>query len=95
MQPLELPKGKAVRVHWQDSAMLGGWSYGDKEFRPEQIVSLAYVVETNQDCLTLTTTISNSDGIVAALMIPWGAIDTLEELPPEWNRRHLDLGTKI
>lgn len=87
MRPIELPKGKAVKVDWVDSATQMGWNYNAEGFIPEDVESIAFVVEANRRCLTLSTSMSRRGGIVSALMIPWEAVKKITLLAEPWTKK--------
>jgi len=86
MKQLPLPKGKAVQLYWVDSAIKHGWQHLNQDnYGVETVSSMGYVVESKPEHLTLTCSISASDGVIAPLSIPWEAIVDIQLLPDEWD----------
>ena len=82
MKMYKMPPGTAVSVKWLDSVINFGWSNPRKNYPPQTISSLGYVVSVGKDMLTLTTAYSSHQGgILSPLSIPWVSITELEEVP--------------
>lgn len=87
MKVRKLPFGKAVRVQWHDSKSLPGWRYNTSHHRAvAKIVTQGYVVQTNNEGITVTTSISTEGVSLDDITIPWGCIQYLELLGREWDR---------
>ena len=82
----ELKLGQAVTVEWADSKSALGWSYSPKTKRtPGYIRSLGYVVQSNDECLTITTSLDDRGASIDDFSIPVGALRKVEVLPGDWN----------
>lgn len=87
MRSRRLPFGKAVRVHWKDSKSLPGWRYNTNTQRQvAKIVTTGYVVQTNADGITVTTSISTEGVSLDDITIPWGCCVKIDLLGREWDR---------
>jgi len=93
MRPRKLRFGTPVRVVWEDSACGNGWDYRNPKSnigRTTKIVSLGYVVNSKDaepPCLTLTTSIDDSAGVLSPVTIPWRVVMEMEILDPKFGRQ--------
>jgi hypothetical protein len=86
MKPQMYPRGKALRVFWVDSTQSGGWRYGENHSVViENIATLGWITETDEDGLSMTSTLSRHGGVLTVVSIPWQAVVDIQELP-EWDR---------
>ncbi|CAN5950560.1 unnamed protein product [Sphagnum jensenii] len=80
------PRGRALRVFWQDSTQLSGWQYGEEvPVHIERVATLGWVVSSSKDGINMTTSLSKNGGALSLVAIPWLAITHIQELP-EWDR---------
>ena len=87
MQARKLKFREAVRVSWVDSMSFGGWNYEpDQVGGVARIQTLGYVVNSNKDYLTMTTSIGSKGGALDPVSIPWPAIVQVDKLGDNWNR---------
>lgn len=87
MRSRRLHFGKAVRVQWNDSKSLPGWRYNTSSPRQvAKIVTQGYVVQTNKEGITVTTSISTEGVSLDDITIPWGCVVNLTLLGREWDR---------
>jgi len=84
----KIPFGTAVRFCWHDSKSHMGWQYNPE--RPRQtakIQTLGYVVQANDEGITITSSIGTHRETIDDITVPWGAIEGgIEELGDTWNR---------
>ena len=86
MDPLALKPAVLVRVTWVDSDYTRGWHYPAEETGEykldlgSEITSVGLVVKANERSLVLSSSLSDSGGVLCPLSIPWGMIQRLEEL---------------
>lgn len=82
----ELNPGQAVRLQWADSKALLGWTYNPKlQRRPGYIHSIGFVVQLNEECLTITTSMDGKGASIDDFSIPVGCIDKVEVLPENFG----------
>ncbi len=82
--PLKL--GDAVAVDWADSKSALGWSYSPKTKRtPGYIKSLGFVVQLNEECLTITSSLDDRGASIDDFSIPLGCAKEIKVLPGEWS----------
>ncbi len=81
MNPKKLKPREHVLIEWVDSATDPGWralrGYAGKV---GEVSSVGYVVDCNEDCITITTSIADGNGILDPVAIPWGAVMSLKRL---------------
>jgi hypothetical protein len=82
----DLTRGKAVRVAWVDSSTRHGWTEKEIPGRTGKIISLGYVTDVRNDCLTLSTSIAENADSISPLSIPWVCIVDLVILPDGYDR---------
>jgi hypothetical protein len=86
---LNIPKmelGQAVQFEWSDSKSLLGWTYGPKMKRtPGRISTLGYFVQSNEECLTVSTTMDFRGASLDDLSVPIGCITRLTVLPGDFK----------
>lgn len=81
----DLKHGQAVTIEWADSKSLLGWTYNSTKKRtPGYIRSLGYVVQLNDECLTISTTLDGRGASLDDFSVPLGCIRSLEVLPDDW-----------
>lgn len=81
-----LKLGQAVQIDWADSKSLFGWTYNPNAKRsPGYIRSLGYVVQLNEECITVTTSMDDRGASLDDFSIPTGAIKSIKVLPADWN----------
>lgn len=82
----ELKLGKAVRIDWVDSKSALGWQYNPNSKRtPGYIRSLGYVIQLNEECITITTSMDDRGASIDDFSIPIGCIKDFKVLPEEWS----------
>ena len=85
MEQISLKKLTHVRVSWRDSTFTSGWHYPQngrypKHVKPLPIATIGYVIESNDEGLTVAGTVNADESILNPLTIPWGCIEKLEEI---------------
>jgi hypothetical protein len=87
---LKIPKlntGNVVQIEWVDSKSAMGWTYNPRMKRtPGYIHSIGYVVQSNDECVTITTSLDDRGASIDDFSIPIGtikALDILEGYTPE------------
>jgi hypothetical protein len=76
-----LKLGQLVALVWADTRSKLGWSYDPREERlPGYIASIGYVVQTNPECVTITTSMDDKGCSLDDLSIPAGCIRKVEVL---------------
>jgi hypothetical protein len=93
MRRRKIPFGKAVRVSWYDSLSLSGWQLRKAQANTLQvgdvshIRTIGYVAGCTSDAVAVTTSIiTEGDGTLGPVSIPWKSIFKLEFLGKEWDR---------
>lgn len=82
----QLNLGQAVSLTWNDSKAASGWTYDPKKKRvPGRIFTIGYVVQHNDECLTLTTSMDTQGASLDDFSIPLGCITRLEMLPEDFH----------
>jgi hypothetical protein len=62
-----------VRIDWADSKSALGWTYDPKIQRtPGKIFSIGFVVQTNEECITITTSMDHNGASIDDFSIPLG-----------------------
>ena len=89
MQCLEVKKGQALTIDWLDSKALAGWNRTITT-DPATIRSLGYVVASDNEAISITTSFEDSGWHFDALSIPWGCITRIDILPDDWAREGPD-----
>lgn len=86
---MKIPKlvpGNVVVVDWADSKSLLGWSYAPNAKRePGYIRTIGYVVQANEECLTVTTSMDDRGASIDDFSIPVGCVRNIDLLPDEFN----------
>lgn len=78
----ELKLGQVVAVLWADSKSAMGWQYDPHKKRtPGYIASIGYVVQLNEECLTITTSMDERGASIDDFSLPVGCIQKIEILP--------------
>jgi hypothetical protein len=81
---MKIPKlqmGTAIILDWADSKSAMGWSYDPKRKRtPGYIRSIGYVVQSNDECVTITTSMDSRGSSIDDFSIPCGCIKKLDVL---------------
>jgi len=81
---MKIPKlqlGTAIILDWTDSKSAMGWSYDPKRKRtPGYIRSIGYVVQSNDECVTITTSMDDRGASIDDFSIPVGCIKKLDIL---------------
>ena len=87
MKPESFKFGTAVQVQWVDSTGRRGWSHPptDGPYKPEKIQSNGFVVAADDDALTISSSVNESNCVVAPLAIPWGCITGVEVMPEHFH----------
>jgi hypothetical protein len=79
---MKIPKlelGQIIRLEWADSKSALGWTYSPESKRtPGRIFSIGYVVQSNEDCVTITTSMDIRGASLDDFSIPVGCITKLE-----------------
>ena len=77
----KLKPGQAVIIDWADTKSLIGWTYSPEKKRlPGYIRSLGFVVQHNDECVTITSSFGERGESLDDLSIPTGCITELEVL---------------
>jgi hypothetical protein len=77
----ELKLGQVVAILWADSKSALGWQYDPKKKRtPGYIASIGYVVQSNDECVTITTSMDSRGASIDDFSIPCGCVQKLEVL---------------
>jgi hypothetical protein len=67
----KLEKGQCVHLYWQDSATYGGgWCYSQPQPVPKEIETVGFVIDVSEDGVLVTSSHSESGGILAPLVVP-------------------------
>lgn len=75
MDKFEYEKGQCVYIFWLDSTnVMGGWIYDELKATPKEIETVGYVIDVSDKAVMLSSTTSNSGGIVNPIVIPLGCI---------------------
>jgi hypothetical protein len=81
---LKIPKlntGEVVYIEWLDIKSALGWAYNPTYKRiPARLHSIGYVVQRNNECLTITTSMDYRGASLDDLSIPISCIKELEIL---------------
>ena len=81
MKNPNLKLGTPVRLNWADSKSALGWSYDPKKKRtPGLIFSIGFVVQCNDECITITTSMDHRGASIDDFSIPCGCVTKLEVL---------------
>lgn len=76
-----IASGDAIRVLWQDSKSHQGWVPLDYPYTPGQVTSLGFVVQSDEEGLTIANTISKEPQAAnAPFTIPWSCVQAWEVL---------------
>lgn len=87
MKRTDYDRGSALRIFWVDSCHSPGWQYGDRGIpEVERVVTLGFVVASNEEGLVLSTSLSQKGAALAPVIVPWEAITHIQEIPSEWHR---------
>lgn len=82
----DLKLGQAVSLSWADSYATAGWTYDPKKKRqPGRIFSIGYVVQLNDECLTITTSMDQRGASLDDFSIPVGCITRVDLLPEDFH----------
>lgn len=85
----ELKPGQAVRLEWADSKALLGWTYNSTMKRkPGYIHSIGFVVQLNDECLTISTSMDGKGASIDDFSIPKGCIQTIQMLDEKFWVKH-------
>lgn len=77
----QLKTGEAVTIDWVDSKSALGWSYDPRRKRtPGYLKSMGYVVQSNDECVTITTSMDERGASIDDFSIPVGCIRELSVL---------------
>ncbi len=81
---MEIPKlvtGQVVQLSWVDSKSALGWTYNPRTKRtPGYINSIGYVVQSNDECVTITTSLDDRGASIDDFSVPVGCIKELNVL---------------
>lgn len=84
---MKIPKiklGDLVVIEWVDSKSAMGWSYNPHTKRtPGYIKSIGFVVQGNDECVTITTSLDDRGASIDDFSIPNGCIRGFDVLPDE------------
>lgn len=70
-----------MQIYWADSKSALGWSYDPQIKRtPGYINSLGYVVQSNNECVTITTSMDERGASMDDFSIPVGCVQKLTVL---------------
>jgi hypothetical protein len=76
-----LKLGTPIRMDWADSKSALGWSYDPKKKRtPGKIYSIGFVVECNDECITITTSMDHRGASIDDFSVPLGCVSKLQVL---------------
>lgn len=77
----KLEAGQVVQLEWADSKSLMGWAYNPRVKRkPGKISTIGYVVQANDECVTVTTSMDFRGASIDDFSIPNGCITKLAVL---------------
>ena len=75
MNTIKLEKDQCVHLRWLDSTNIsGGWIYDALTANAKEIESIGFVVDVNDKSVMISSTRSNSGGIVNPITIPLGCV---------------------
>ena len=72
---------------WADSTFTSGWHLPDKQgeyrkvVKPQEIATIGYVVSSDKDGICIAGTVNADKSILNPLVIPWGCVAAVEEMP--------------
>lgn len=70
-----------MQINWVDSKSALGWAYNPRQKRtPGYISSLGYIVQSNDECVTITTSMDDRGASIDDFSIPVGCIQELDVL---------------
>lgn len=82
----ELKRGQSVILDWSDSRSLLGWTYNPEAKRtPGYIRSIGFIIQANDECIAITTSMDAKGASLDDFAIPVGCIVDLKVLPDEWS----------
>ena len=71
----KLEKDQCVYIHWLDSTnMMGGWVYDKLTAKAKDIETVGFIVDVNDKAVMVSSTRSDSGGVVNPISIPLGCI---------------------
>lgn len=86
MKPEKYRRGQALRVLWVDSTETAGWLYlTNPPVHIEVVVTQGFVVNTSDEGINLTSTLSDNGGILSMVSIPWEAVKDIQDIE-DWGR---------
>jgi hypothetical protein len=83
MQPIPVALGDSIWLQWTDSTTSQGWEAIKTTLRlskPSIITSIGWVIKSDEEALTISTSASSYGSCSDPLTIPWVAIRECEEL---------------
>lgn len=79
MNKPDVKPGQLVHIEWVDTKSLLGWTYEPEVKRtPGYICTTARIVQVNDECVTVTTSMDRQGASLDDLMIPLGAINSFK-----------------
>lgn len=86
MKPEKYSRGDTLRVLWVDSAQTPGWVYeAEPPVNIEEAVTCGYFVNSSNEGINMTTTLSDGGGALNLIAIPWSAIREIQQIF-DWGR---------
>lgn len=77
---MKLAPGTAVKIRWVDAKPFGGWVRKETEVPLGKVTSIGFVVRSDREKLTLTTSKGDNLFVYDPLSIPWAVIKTVRVL---------------
>lgn len=75
-----------MQVEWVDSKTHRGWQPGcEMPHSVARVSSLGYVVQCNEEGVVISTSVSSEGMSLDNIIIPWGCVQSLEELGGNWD----------
>ena len=74
-------KIQAYVVKWVDSCSLRGWQYVGADHSVSTITTIGWLVKSEKDYVTMTTSITDRGSVMDGLTIPRVAIKSMQRLP--------------
>jgi hypothetical protein len=82
---IKLEKDSLVHLRWLDSTNIsGGWIYDALTANAKEIETIGFVVDADNKAVMVSSTRSNTGGIVNPITIPLGCIQEYR-IVPEWK----------
>lgn len=87
MKPKKLPRGKAVRIFWADSATTQGWQTKESG-EMAKIATLGFVTKTTPEFIVVSTSIAINGDSLSPVSIPWRCVLHIQKLPSDYDRNN-------